>query len=370
MIDLQELLNSFTEEDIIEIMQELGADRYVVRPEAIIFPTICHNEDAAEASLKLYYYKDSKLFHCYTDCSSNFNLINLIQKVWELKGLNFVQTNKEKKKENDFCFFDIVKFLLAKGQGDFSSKQNGEVYRSDREKLKKKDRLITLPTYPESVLDIFERSYPTEWIEEGISTAALSEYHILYSVRRNKIIIPHYDVNSNLVGIRGRALNKDEVKEFGKYMPVEIEKKWYAHPLGQNLYGLNLVQDNIKKLKKVVIFEGEKSCLKYFDYFGKDNNIAVACCGSSINKAQIDLLMKTCAPLEIVIAFDKEFENGDYKGEDKYFQKLYSIGQKYNKYANFSIIFDHKGLLGLKDSPVDRGIEVYKQLFKERVIVK
>ena len=48
-------------------MTDLGADRYIEKDNYIIFPTICHNINSAEASMKLYYYKDNKFFYCYTE---------------------------------------------------------------------------------------------------------------------------------------------------------------------------------------------------------------------------------------------------------------------------------------------------------------
>lgn len=43
--------------------------------------------------------------------------------------------------------------------------------------------------------------------------------------------------------------------------------------------------------------------------------------------------------------------------------------KKYKNYANFSFIYDKKKLLKLKDSPTDRGEEIFKKLLKERVKV-
>jgi len=54
-----------------------------------------------------------------------------------------------------------------------------------------------------------------------------------------------------------------------------------------NLYNLNNCKDNIRKIKKAIIFEGEKSALKYISYFGEENDIAVACCGSNISAYQM-----------------------------------------------------------------------------------
>ena len=52
----EEIIEKITPESIIELMTRLGADRYEETENAIIFPTICHNIDSAEASMKLYYY--------------------------------------------------------------------------------------------------------------------------------------------------------------------------------------------------------------------------------------------------------------------------------------------------------------------------
>ena len=107
---------------------------------------------------------------------------------------------------------------------------------------------------------------------------------------KNKIIIPHYNINGELVGIRGRALNEWEVENVGKYMPVKLENKWYSHPLSLNLYGLNITKENIKKTGVCYIFESEKSVMQC-DSFQMDN-CAVAVCGSQLNKWQIKILMK------------------------------------------------------------------------------
>jgi DNA primase len=83
--------------------------------------------------------------------------------------------------------------------------------------------------------------------------------------------------------LRGRTLCKKEAELYGKYRPLIINKVQYSHPLGMNLYGINWAKDNIKNIKKAIVFESEKSVLKYMSYFGIENNIAVACCGSSLS---------------------------------------------------------------------------------------
>ena len=371
MIDLNKLLEDLTDEDIIKIVLSLGGTNYIDAGNAIIFQTICHNEASEDASMKLYYYKENKKFHCYTDCASNFNLYKLIEKVWILQGGNLVANKELKKSKKDFCFFDTVRYVMDSSNivVDFNENKK-ERYVSERQKYQRKQRAIELQTFVDSILEIFEDVCPVEWLNEGITPEAMKHYGIRYSISRNKIVIPHFNVNHQLIGIRGRALNQDEIDTFGKYMPLEIENKWYAHPLSQNLYGLNFAKVNIQKKRKVIIFEGEKSCLHYYGFFGRENNISVACCGSSINKAQINLLLRTCMPDEIIVAFDKEYENANGEDGEKYFNKLYSMCEKYKNYAKFSFIFDRDNLLDLKDSPVDKGLENFKKLYESRVIVK
>lgn len=131
-----------------------------------------------------------------------------------------------------------------------------------------------------------------------------------------------------------------------------------------NLYGLYENQENIKKHGVCYVFESEKSVLQ-FESFGLPH-CAVAVCGSQFNKYQLNLLLRVCRPTEIVLCFDSE-EVGD---ETKYFDKLWAICSKYKNYANFSFIYDRLRLLNLKDSPSDRGEEIFKKLLEKRVKVK
>ena len=45
-------------------------------------------------------------------------------------------------------------------------------------------------------------------MQENITKNSMDKYNIRYSISQNKIVIPHYDINNELIGIRGRALNE------------------------------------------------------------------------------------------------------------------------------------------------------------------
>lgn len=175
-----------------------------------------------------------------------------------------------------------------------------------------------------------------EWENDRISHEAMDKYNIMFSTNQNKIIIPHYDINNRLVGIRGRALNKEEVELVGKYMPVQIENKWYNHPLSMNLYGLNFNKENIAKSGICYIYESEKAVLQAESY--STPNCGVAICGSNLNKFQVDMLMYNCHPREIILCLDNE----ELDGKSSYFNKLYSTCKKYQNYTKMSFVYDRQ----------------------------
>ena len=59
-MDYEKIMENLDVDSVISLMQKLGADRYIDKGAYVIFPTICHNVDSAEASMKLYFYKNNK----------------------------------------------------------------------------------------------------------------------------------------------------------------------------------------------------------------------------------------------------------------------------------------------------------------------
>lgn len=350
-MDYAEIISNLNTDSVIHLMTELGADRYEDMGDFIIFPTICHNEDASEASMKLYFYKNNKVFVCYTEC-------------WTMSIFKFLRTYYETRQIEYDWYQDIYEVVC-----NCSSYQKKEgftrpVYKSLKERYAPIRKEKQLPEFSTNVLDCFVKYYSPEWLNDGITKEIMDKFDISYSISQNKIIIPHYDVDGRLVGIRGRALNEWEVENVGKYAPIRIEQTWYKHPLSMNLYGLNITKNNIRAHSICFLFESEKAVMQMEGF--RLPNCSAAVCGSNFNKYQLNILMKACSPSEIVLCFDKE----ELPGEEKYFYKLWDICQKYKNYCNFSFIYDREGLLDLKDSPTDKGEETFIKLLGRRVIVK
>ena len=316
-------------------------------------------------SHKLYYYNNTKLFRCYTECSDTFDIYDLIVKNKKTEGINFTLYQAIQ--------FVITFFNLTISAENFSF-SNEEI--SDWQILnkyeqtnsqEKQEKIIDFKFYDDKILKYLPKPKIPIWLKEGISQEVMNNCGIAFDPVLWGIVIPHYNIDGKLIGIRERTLIKEE-EENGKYKPAILNYQMYNHPLGFNLYNLNNSKNNIRKIKKAIIFEGEKSCLLYQSYFGIDNDISVAVCGSNLTNYQVQLL-KSLDVNEIVIAFDKQWrESGDneFKG---WVKKLKEINKKYSSIISISFMFDKWNLLGYKDSPIDRGADIFMQLFKRRIMI-
>ena len=347
-IDYQEIIEQLDDDRVKGMLDKLDIP-YQDRGGYLIMPTVCHHADADDASLKLYYYKNTHIFQCFTECGA-MSIFTFLKRYYEARDIEY-----------DW-YTDVYQLII--GCSTFSAPtQKNSGYKSIRSNYEAQKVRRELPAYPEGTLETFIKYYPIEWLNDGISKAAMDKFNIRFSPSQNKIIIPHYDAGGRLVGIRGRALNPWEVENIGKYMPVQIEGKWYSHPLSLNLYGLNITKDNIRRAGVAYIFEAEKSVLQC-DSFSLPN-CAAAVCGSKFNKYVLDILIRECHPHEVVICFDQEEE----PGSSEYFNKLYQLCSKYTAYCNFSFIYDKEKLLKLKDSPSDKGEKTFRRLLEKRVRV-
>ena len=211
-------------------------------------------------------------------------------------------------------------------------------------------------------MNFFNFYLPYEWAKDRINLEELKKFNIRYYSSENQMVIPHYSINEDLVGIRIRAFNKEDILK-GKYRPLKLEDTIYSHPLSQFCYGLWNNKNNIQNTQKAIIVEGEKSVLlgEQLEY----NNL-VAVCGSNISKIQIQQLI-ACGAKEIIIAFDKEYKNNKDKKCEQYYNKLYSLANKYRLYCNMSFIFDFNNILKEKQSPIDNSIEEFNFLMEKRI---
>ena len=298
VFDKSEIRNSLTIENIFELLQEWGGDPQY-SDFGILCSTICHNKPG-EGSKKLYYYDNTGLFRCYTGCDSFFDIFELTTKVaniqwaqeydlndavrWVAQHFGFVGRHEESADESSLVDWRVL--------ANYERVQEIE--------LKKQE--VILKEYDDDILSRFNYEVRIgPWLNEGICQESIEQNMIGFYPGGDQITIPHFDVNGRFIGLRGRTLCAEEGELYGKYRPMRVNQQMYNHPLGMNLYNLNNSKDNIRLMGKAIVFEGEKSTLLYQSYFGLENDISVACCGSSISAYQMQLLMEAGAQDVVVV---------------------------------------------------------------------
>lgn len=350
---LSELRNSMAPEDVIKILEKYNVKPFYIGSNYIIFPTCCHNLTGGKN--KLYYYFDSHLFICYTECNSSFDIFELIMKMEKLRG-NIQITLYEALKISGINTREVLSTDTTKSQNaiDYMYDFTRAIY-----KIKQNE------TVDERVLNasIFETNVLSIWEQEGISLSTMRQYKIGYNPIDNCITIPIYDDCGNLISVRGRFLSDDAE---AKYKPVTFCNKTLSAPSSQLLYGLYQTKEAIKESKTAIIFESEKSVLMMDSYYGKQNN-SVATLGKNISNQHILLLQKYGAD-NIILAYDADYRNAkELKIKLKEYTK---IAKTLAPFFSVSIIIDWDKQLPYKASPIDCGPKVFEKLLEKKHYVK
>ena len=355
-----EIKNRLTIEDIIRYMAHFGARvNERITNEELRFQTVCHSK--LDNKYKLYYYVKSKNFYCYNSCGNIGDIFSLTEHILEINS-------KE-------AYKYVCNFFKLSSSSNIDYIYNEDNWGLEEPEIEEVEYISNklenisynpIPIIDKNIMNIFLKYQPIEWLSEGITEETIRKYDIRYNLKQNAIVIPHHNINSELIGVRVRNLNQDMIEEFGKYNPLFIENEMYNHKLGHNLYGLDKNKDYIKSVKKVVIVESEKAVLQ-MDSFFKEKSIAVAICGSNLSRVQMKILLDLGVE-EFILALDKQYSNKLeeeiwLKKIEKMIKPLLEVGVVVTR------IWDklEGGYLNHKDSPTDLGKDIYLKLVKNRM---
>lgn len=359
--DKDAILAALTKEQVIKIVLDLGSENYRTDSQGnLIFQTICHGGD----SYKLYYYHEpfedypGRVFHCYTSCSESFSIFELV-----------IRANRTKGKT--ITWYQAVSYVASMSNSITLEPTEKPKHICDISWLKKFGRarengLSDCPTIDEHILEMFEYTPHEAFLNDNISRETLSLFEISYWGNTNQIVIPHRDRNQNLIGIRGRYLDEEDIDTIGKYVPLNIEGKFLSHRLSNNLYGIHVNQNKIKSCKKCLLLESEKGVMQNHSYFGA-NDFSLAVCGSEISETQIRLLLDYLKIEELILGFDKEYIEHDGWDGEIYRNKLFKKIKPIIPYCKVSILWDKENLLDYKDAPTDKGKEILMKLLDEKI---
>jgi DNA primase len=201
------------------------------------------------------------------------------------------------------------------------------------------------PVIPEEVLDEYV-PYPSyDWIQEGISYKTQKMYGIGFDLESKRITIPMRNRFGQLVGVKGRIM-KDEDDE-RKYLYLHRYNNRYEW------FNFHFAHPYILMDKKVYIFEAEKSPMKAFDN-GIYNTLGVG--ASEISPEQAQIVKSLGLDIEVVLCYDKGITLDEIRRNAELFEgrKVYAM-------------FDSDNLLEDKDSPIDKGVEVWNKLVEDYI---
>lgn len=187
------------------------------------------------------------------------------------------------------------------------------------------------------------------WDDEGLTQDVISKYGIGYDKVGECITIPVRDNEGRLINILCRTTNEYAAK-------LGIPKYIYRYKLGvlDFFWGWSVNEEALRRHNEVILVEGAKSVMKLAS-IGYDN--AVACLTSHISDEQLKALIHY--GYDVVIAFDKDINPYN----DKNIKLL-------KRYCRVYIAQDRHNELGDKDSPCDRGADVWERIYQERKIWK
>lgn len=213
---------------------------------------------------------------------------------------------------------------------------------------KKKQNAAPNKVFPDNYMEQFEKRQDKlqVWISEGISPESLNKFQVYYDEFSNRLVYPIRNLEGKIVNIGGRTLDPD-------YKSKGLRKYTYFSGWGDMdvVYGLYENMKDIREKQEVVIFEGCKSVMKA-DSWGIHNTAALLT--SHCNPNQMKILAKL--GVNVVFALDKEVR----LNKDRNINKL-------KRFVNVEYLWDRWGLIEDKDSPVDHGEEIFKQLYEQRV---
>lgn len=191
----------------------------------------------------------------------------------------------------------------------------------------------------------------------------LVKEHINYATQRaanirlhsNGFCIPQYNINNQLKGVKARFFNRDT-----KYLPLMVKDTILKLNDKKYLYGEQFF--NIFRGGPLYLFEAEKSVLQFF--CSGEPGYALAIQGLSLNASKIQTILRLVINYniqEIVIAIDK-MEQSEF---DKHILNIY------NKLKGITIVSYLPNLtkIDLKDSPTDKGKEIFKQIIEKKEII-
>lgn len=277
---------------------------------------------------------DKNMFYCFS-CGRGGGIVKYLMEYESLDFDNAVE------KASKLASFDLSKICQS---------ETVKINRDLRNSKRTKDKIIH-SILDKSILEKYKKDVIDEWLDEGIRQEEIDLFGVRIDDKGNRIIYPVYDINGNLINIKGRTRYKN-------YKKLRIEKYINYYKIGTMDYfqGLNITLPYIQESGEIKIFESIKSVMKLMRYGVKDSASAEK---HTLTDEQIRLLIRLRK--DVVFCYDSDVS---YK-EKRVKENIDTL----KRYLNVYIIEEFDNLLGgeeAKNSPIDCGIDIWDKLYANK----
>ena len=219
-----------------------------------------------------------------------------------------------------------------------------------RNKTREPPKSLAKPMAPNCMAQYeFRKDKLQLWVDEGISWRTLRRYGVRYDAFDDRIVYPIKDYDGNIISICGRTCDPD-------YKEKGLRKYTYLQRIGtlDTIYAFSDNRQAILDANEIILFEGAKSCMKAAEW-GVNNTGALLT--SHLSIGQLRFLIHLCGfnDVRVVFALDSDI---DIRKDDNI--------RRLCGYARVQWLMNRDGLLLPKDSPTDRGREVFENLYERR----
>lgn len=283
---------------------------------------------------------DQNLFYCF-GCGRGGGIIYYLR---EYEGLSF---DKAVEKAASLANVDVK--MMCKSQTVQYARRQKKLLLAKTQEVKR--NILSLEKMNE-----YSKEPVTEWIEEGISQEVMDLYEVRIDRKANRIVYPVYDMMGNLINVKGRT-------RFKNYKALGIAKYMNYFPIGSMDYfqGWNIAEPYVKETGVLIVVESIKSVMKLHGYGIKN---VVSAEKHNLSPEQIKWIVSQQYINTIILGWDSDVS---YK-EAEVQRNVNAL----KRFLNVYIIEDRNGLLGgveAKNSPIDRGIEIWNELYDRRTKV-
>lgn len=195
--------------------------------------------------------------------------------------------------------------------------------------------------------DMFICGYDTLFLDDGVSSEAHDVFEVGYDLYDNRIVFPIKNENGEILTFKGRTMEGDyRIRNIPKFLYyTKFDARYY-------LFGMYENKDEILKADDIVVVEPEKGVMQCYSFNVRN---VLSSSKKTLSDYQVRILLKLGKP--VVIAFDKDVTKDEILRECRKFKGLIDV----------YYIWDEEDLLGDKESPCDKGYEVWNELYLNRI---